>query len=147
MRNVRFGSLADMCTAIGHVRFIPNSDRESGHAQTVMSALPLKADVCGANHHVCFGPIADIAGHSISPVASNDAECSIQSTVPFPEEIAVCELLHSQSERTDHIICIRIGHEHRERQMSFEFDRTYLEEVVMLSALALFLILAFVMPA
>jgi hypothetical protein len=31
--------------------------------------------------------------------------------------------------------------------MSFEFDRTYLEEVVMLSALALFLILAFVIPA
>ena len=31
--------------------------------------------------------------------------------------------------------------------MSFEFDRTYLEEVVMLSALALYLIQAFVMPA
>jgi len=26
----------------------------------VMSALPLKADVCGANRHVCFGPKADI---------------------------------------------------------------------------------------
>jgi hypothetical protein len=26
----------------------------------VMSALPPKADVCGANRHVCFGPIADI---------------------------------------------------------------------------------------
>src|SRR5262245_15012246 len=119
--------------------------------QNVMSALPpiatAKADMCSALVHVCFGPIADIAGHSISPVASNDAGCSIQSTVPIPEEIAVCELLHIQSQRTDHIICIRIGHGHRERQMSFEFDRTYLEEVVMLSALALFLILAFVMPA
>ena len=29
-------------------------------AQPVMSALLLKADVCGANRHVCFGPIADI---------------------------------------------------------------------------------------
>ena len=28
--DVRFGSLADICTAIGHVRFTPNSDRESG---------------------------------------------------------------------------------------------------------------------
>ena len=26
----------------------------------VMSALPLKADMCGALAHVCFGPIADI---------------------------------------------------------------------------------------
>ena len=26
----------------------------------VMSALHLKADICGANRHVCFGPIADI---------------------------------------------------------------------------------------
>jgi len=25
-----------------------------------MSALPPKADMCGANRHVCFGPIADI---------------------------------------------------------------------------------------
>ena len=27
-----------------------------------MSALPPKADVCGATKDVCFGPIADIAG-------------------------------------------------------------------------------------
>src|SRR6476659_3763439 len=27
-----------------------------------MSALPPKADMCGANEHVCFGPKADIAG-------------------------------------------------------------------------------------
>ena len=26
-----------------------------------MSALPPKADMCGANHHICFGPKADIA--------------------------------------------------------------------------------------
>lgn len=29
--DVRFGSQADMCSAQGHVRFTPNSDRESGH--------------------------------------------------------------------------------------------------------------------
>ena len=30
--NVRFGSKADMCAAKGHVRFAPNSDRESGRS-------------------------------------------------------------------------------------------------------------------
>src|SRR5262245_16751828 len=44
----------------GHVRFPPNSDRESRHPQTVMSALPPKADMCSALAHVCFGPKADI---------------------------------------------------------------------------------------
>jgi hypothetical protein len=40
--------------------FAPNSDHESGLPQMVTSALPLKADMCGALAHVCFGPIADI---------------------------------------------------------------------------------------
>ena len=31
----RFGSIADMCGAPTHVRFIPNSDRESGFPQKV----------------------------------------------------------------------------------------------------------------
>ena len=35
--DVRFGSLADVCSAKGHVRFAPNSDRESGFPQKVMS--------------------------------------------------------------------------------------------------------------
>src|SRR5262245_32491940 len=51
--DVRFGSEADICAAISHVRFTPNSDRKSGHPQTVMSALPLKADMCGAMIDVC----------------------------------------------------------------------------------------------
>ena len=42
-----------------HVRFAPNSDRESGLPRKVVSALPPKADMCGANRHVCFVPIAD----------------------------------------------------------------------------------------
>jgi hypothetical protein len=58
--DVRFGSLADICSAKGHVRFAPNSDRETGFQQTVMSALPPKADMCGATGDVRFGPIADI---------------------------------------------------------------------------------------
>jgi len=43
--HVRFGSQADICVAIGHVRFTPNSDRESGNPRKSMSALPPKADI------------------------------------------------------------------------------------------------------
>ena len=39
-RDVRFGSEADMCSALAYVRFTPNSDRESGLPHKVMSALP-----------------------------------------------------------------------------------------------------------
>jgi hypothetical protein len=46
--------------AIGHVRFALNSDRESGFSQTVMSALPPKADMRGALAHDRFGPKADM---------------------------------------------------------------------------------------
>src|SRR5262245_49691986 len=59
--NVRFWPLADITSCSAHVRFTPNSDRESGHPQTAMSALPPKADMCTATAHVSFGPIADIA--------------------------------------------------------------------------------------
>jgi hypothetical protein len=60
--HVCFGSEADMCAAKSDVRFNPNSDRESRFQQKVMSALPLKADMCGALAHVRFGPKADICG-------------------------------------------------------------------------------------
>ena len=60
MDHVRLGSKADMCSAKGHVRFTPDSDRESGHQSRVMSALPPKADMCGAARDVSFGPISDI---------------------------------------------------------------------------------------
>jgi hypothetical protein len=42
-----------MCGAKRHVRFAPNSDRESRHPQTVMSASPPKADMCAAKGNVC----------------------------------------------------------------------------------------------
>src|SRR5215813_4245536 len=63
--NVRFGSLADICSAKGHVRFAPNSDGESGLPQTVMSALPPKADMCGATTYVRYGPKADSCSAAI----------------------------------------------------------------------------------
>ena len=40
--DVRFGSKADICAATSDVCFTPNSDRESRHAQMVMSAFPRK---------------------------------------------------------------------------------------------------------
>jgi hypothetical protein len=46
--HVRFGSKADICGAPTDVRFTPDSDRESGFSQKVMSALPLKADMFSA---------------------------------------------------------------------------------------------------
>src|SRR5262249_46932224 len=71
--NVRFGSLADVRSAKRHVRFTPNSDRKSRHAQMVMSALPLKADMCTARGHVCFGPRADIPANSSVALSSGNA--------------------------------------------------------------------------
>jgi hypothetical protein len=35
--NVRFGSKADICSAKRHVRFAPNSDRESGHGGNALA--------------------------------------------------------------------------------------------------------------
>ena len=57
--NVRFWGKADIRSAIGHVRFA-HSDRESRLPQTVASALPPKADVCGATSDVRYGPEADM---------------------------------------------------------------------------------------
>src|SRR5262245_2534777 len=39
---VRFGSKADICVAIGHVRFTPNSDRESEIPQRPCLLYPQK---------------------------------------------------------------------------------------------------------
>jgi hypothetical protein len=62
----RFGSEA---SAQAHVRFTPDSDRESGFPQTVMSALPPKADMCGAARDVRFGSLS--------------AHFALQSTYPL----------------------------------------------------------------
>jgi len=48
------------------VRFAPDSDRESGLAQTVMSALPPRADMCGATSDVRFGPKADMEAWALT---------------------------------------------------------------------------------
>ena len=59
-RDVRFGSKADICGATSHVRFTPESDRESEFLRKVMSALPPKADMCGATKDVRYGTKADM---------------------------------------------------------------------------------------
>src|SRR5262245_29205940 len=64
-QDVRFGPLADICAAKSDVRFTPNRDRESDIPQRAMSALPLKADMCGATRDVRFGPIADIGAATL----------------------------------------------------------------------------------
>jgi hypothetical protein len=69
-QHVRFGS--KQCAATSHVRFTPNSDRESEIPQKAMSALPPKADMCGALVYVSFGPIADISQRN-RHIASPDA--------------------------------------------------------------------------
>ena len=55
--NVRFGSLADIRSAKGHVCFTRNSDRESGFPQKVMSALTPKADMCSGQEADIRTPI------------------------------------------------------------------------------------------
>src|SRR5262245_38764258 len=56
--HVRFGSKAKHMQRKRPCPIYPNSDRESGHPQTVMSALPPKADMCGATRDVFYGPKA-----------------------------------------------------------------------------------------
>ncbi|MGB9064511.1 MAG: hypothetical protein WCC80_14185, partial [Pseudolabrys sp.] len=67
---------------------------------------------------------------------------------PLRREIGpeLCELFHIGSQDCRSMFAIGIVHGW-ERQMSIEFNHSYIEEVVMLGALALFLVLAAVMPA
>jgi hypothetical protein len=52
VEHVRFGLEPHICIAKSDVLFTPDSDRESRHLPRGMSALPPKADVCGANGDV-----------------------------------------------------------------------------------------------
>jgi hypothetical protein len=79
--DVRFGSKADICGAAGHVRFTPDSDRESVFSRKAMSALHLKADMCGAPAHVCFGPKADSCGAAKGSLFALIVSCMRHSTI------------------------------------------------------------------
>jgi hypothetical protein len=78
---------------MGHVRFTPNSDRESGPPAKVMSALPPKADMCSATRDVRFGPIADITNYSIT---SSARPISVLGTLT-PSALAVFRLMYSST--------------------------------------------------
>src|SRR5262245_3604488 len=78
-----------LCPDAADVRFTPNSDRKSGLPQTVMSALPPKADMCTARAHVRFGPKADILAYSItSPARASTAGGTVR-----PSAFAVLRLM------------------------------------------------------
>jgi hypothetical protein len=81
-----------MCAAKSDVRFTPNSDRESGLRQTVMSALPPKADMCSAMSNVSYGPEADI------PLARNALRLS-QAPGQIPEKLSYKVGFFSYSEK------------------------------------------------
>jgi hypothetical protein len=55
--NVRFGSKADICSAKGHVRFAPNSDRESGDLYTVLAGSELGFDESGEGENLRRRPL------------------------------------------------------------------------------------------
>ena len=60
-----------------------------------MSALPPKADMCGATRHVRFGPIADIATYSIT----SSARASSAGGTVRPSALAVLRLERHQYTR------------------------------------------------
>jgi hypothetical protein len=83
-----------MCGAKGHVRFTPDNDRESGFSETVMSALPPKADMCGAARDVRFGSKADMCsakGH-VRFAPNSDRESGFPQTVmsALPPKADMC---------------------------------------------------------
>ena len=71
--NVRFGSLADICGA--NVRFAPIATAKAELLQKVMSALPPKADMYGANRNVGYGPEADACNKISEDCALKQARC------------------------------------------------------------------------
>src|SRR5262249_4401459 len=85
-----------------------------------MSALPLKADMCGATRDVRFGPIADMAalfdhlvGGVEEPFRDRQGECL--SGLEIDHELELGWLLHRQIGR-----CTpqRVGNAHRTDQMA-----------------------------
>jgi hypothetical protein len=71
----------------------PNNDRKSRHAQTVMSALPPKADMCSALAYVRFGPKADINGAGDDTLSDDPKPIGYDSLV----EATGRSLLHLES--------------------------------------------------
>ena len=62
---VRFGSLADICIAKGHVRFAPNSDRESGFPADQWERLTI-----GLQEIYLAGAIDSLSTITVPPAAA-----------------------------------------------------------------------------
>ena len=58
---------------------LPIATAKADFRQEVMSALPPKADMCGALAHVCFGPKADIGDYSTTSSAIETSAGGIAS--------------------------------------------------------------------
>jgi hypothetical protein len=66
-----------------------------------MSALAPKADMCGANRHVCFGPIADVGLGPYRPYGSIDQVAQPKSKTPFCCLLNAAEYKHSKDRDGD----------------------------------------------
>jgi hypothetical protein len=66
-QNVRLGQKPTYAPQYVVSALLPIATAKADMPQMVMSALPLKADVCGANHYVSFGPKADICARQDAP--------------------------------------------------------------------------------
>src|SRR5262245_5376865 len=77
-----------------HVCFGPLADKR-GTVHNGMSALPPKADMCGATTDVRFGPIADSALHQLS--INSSARSSTVGGIVRPSALAVFRLIMSSN--------------------------------------------------
>ena len=68
-RNVRFGSEADICSAQAHVRFTPNSDRESGPPQSHVRFTPESGHVRCTSLCLLWANTGHRVTHSITSLA------------------------------------------------------------------------------
>ena len=98
-REVRFGSQADICNAIGQVRFTPNSDGKSRHSGLVSSTgrsisitgpsrsylhleVAFVGNPCPAEHPALFSPLFRSV-HSIAGARQNPTGQPFHSEQPF----------------------------------------------------------------
>src|SRR5262249_33075660 len=73
------------------VQYLPFESLEDISVQQTMSALPPKADMCGATGHVCFGPIADMPFYSMT----SSARVSSVGGTTRPSALAALRLITS----------------------------------------------------
>jgi hypothetical protein len=92
--DVRFGSKADICAATSHVRFTPNSDRESGFpANGHVRFTPESGHVQCTSSYLLWANSGHRAIHSITSSARLCTDCG---TV-MPSALAVVRLMLSST--------------------------------------------------